>query len=246
VAPVLIEAATDSLDGVAANRCGDGRVVLHERQQARLSMVQGSRVDAFVDSPASTSVLPPRLPGLNPARSISASALRVVKGLVERAPRLAAIRGGRRRLRLDPGRPLGRWRPDMPGSIRPPRAAARSSPSRASALCKSAPDAATGPLAARTSTTARPIARPGGRAAGQTAQPCGTSRLTPPLSRLTHGRLRFQRNHADLQAHFELDLRRLAVPSLAPERPANRKRALQCQALTAGGAGAVAAWAKLT
>jgi hypothetical protein len=43
VAPVLIEAATDTLDGVSANRCGDGRVVLHERQQARLSMVQGSR-----------------------------------------------------------------------------------------------------------------------------------------------------------------------------------------------------------
>jgi hypothetical protein len=43
VAPVLIEAATDTLDGASANRCGDGRVVLHERQQARFSMVQGSR-----------------------------------------------------------------------------------------------------------------------------------------------------------------------------------------------------------
>jgi hypothetical protein len=43
VAPVLIEAATDTRDGASANRCGDGRVVLHERQQARLSMLQGSR-----------------------------------------------------------------------------------------------------------------------------------------------------------------------------------------------------------
>lgn len=49
VAPVLIEAATDTLDGASANRCGDGRVVLHERQQARLSMVQAPAVEAFVD-----------------------------------------------------------------------------------------------------------------------------------------------------------------------------------------------------